>query len=379
MNHRQSKRRANILIIFQYELPIARRNQNSYQRIYYGADYADVTILMRKGHHVSEELVKRVSVRHAPVRNKWLFLVYAIIACAQFRLAGYRIIITRPTGFSAVGFLAKYLFGYFWVLDIWDLPRWREGQHEGNIPLRRSDRLVFWLMRFANLYIISGLPEIAKDVNPSTERCIYFSNAIDLSVSAKDSPQWPDSDPTIHLAYGKSRLHETQGFEVILKAAVELQRRQVPAVIHMVGEAPDDLENAIQEAGVPEYFKLHGWIEPRVEFFKNIHVGLCPYLDFVDLRFALPIKILEHLTQGNPVIVSRLPGLCSMIEEGHNGIVFEPGNSKELADAVERLQADRSYWRQLSQNALISAKRYDAVLKNKEIFETLLTRARISQ
>lgn len=49
--------------------------------------------------------------------------------------------------------------------------------------------------------------------------------------------------------------------------------------------------------------------------------GLVPYMNFEDLKYIYPIKVLEHLSQGNPNIASDLPGLTVMVQDGYNALI----------------------------------------------------------
>ncbi len=50
-----------------------------------------------------------------------------------------------------------------------------------------------------------------------------------------------------------------------------------------------------------------------------------------------PMVILEAFAAGKPVIASRIGGIPELIEEGVDGLLFEPGNVQELASAMRRL------------------------------------------
>jgi glycosyltransferase involved in cell wall biosynthesis len=364
-----------VLIITQYSLPLNKRNMNAYQRVFDGSNFADITLLIRAGQSVSDPIAGKVKVLQSPVTNRWLFLAFCIAAAGWLRLRGISVILTEPSGFAAAGFLAKYLFGYFWVMDVWDRPRWRTGKHEAGMKTRFSDRLVFGLMRQADFYLLSVQPQAAKDMRPAPEKCLQLCNAIDLSNRAASPPDRPPGDETLHLAYGRSEFHETMGLDVVIRAAEVLKKRNCPFVIHLVGELSAESQKHIEASPAADRFKAHGFIKiSRAEFFRKIHVGLVPYLALEDLSHIFPIKVIEHLSQGNPVIVSRLPGLCSMIRHEYNGLVVNPGDPKDLADAIERLQQDRALWEQLARNALQSALAHDCVEKNRRIFNAIAER-----
>lgn len=50
---------------------------------------------------------------------------------------------------------------------------------------------------------------------------------------------------------------------------------------------------------------------------------------------SLPYVVSEAITRGRFVIASRIGGIPEMVEKSKSAILFEPGNEKELADAIE--------------------------------------------
>jgi glycosyltransferase involved in cell wall biosynthesis len=141
-----------------------------------------------------------------------------------------------------------------------------------------------------------------------------------------------------------------------------------------VGQLPDEERARIERSEAADYFKVHGFIEKRVlEFLRTMHAGLVPYVDYEDLSYIFPIKVLEHLSQGNPVIATRLPGLCAMVTHEENGLVVTPGDPDDLAKAISLLQADADLFNRLARNALKSIKQFDVEQKNRKIFETILS------
>jgi glycosyltransferase involved in cell wall biosynthesis len=367
--------REGILIISQYDLPEHKRNMNAYQRIIYGSRYAPVALLVRRNQAVSDEIKARADVHWAPVSNRWLFFLYAVFFALAVRRQKYAFILTEPSGFAGVGFLAKLLGGYFWVMDVWDRPRWRGGLHEGDNPAKMTDRFVFWIMRFADLYLLSVLPRAAKDIRMNSKKCIQLYNAIDLTAMATAPPERSERDPVLHVGYGKSKFSWTEGLHVVIKAAEILKLRKCPVLIHLIGKIPNSEIVAITTSPAADLLKVHGFVSmTRIDFFRQMHAGLVAYEAYEDLSYIFPIKVLEHLSQGNPVIVSRLPGLCAMVQHEYNGLVVEPGNPQSLADAIARLQVDPVLLRKLATNAIDSVKCFDVNEKNRKIFTAILSR-----
>jgi glycosyltransferase involved in cell wall biosynthesis len=53
-----------------------------------------------------------------------------------------------------------------------------------------------------------------------------------------------------------------------------------------------------------------------------------------------PYAVMEAMAAGKPVIASRIGGLPEMIEDGVTGFLFEPGNSADLAERMQKLMND---------------------------------------
>jgi glycosyltransferase involved in cell wall biosynthesis len=56
---------------------------------------------------------------------------------------------------------------------------------------------------------------------------------------------------------------------------------------------------------------------------------------------AFPNCAIEAMAAGLPVVASATGGLLDLIEHGHTGLLFEPGNPEALAAALRHLFTDR--------------------------------------
>src|SRR5262249_22165933 len=53
-----------------------------------------------------------------------------------------------------------------------------------------------------------------------------------------------------------------------------------------------------------------------------------------------PLVIAEAFAAGRPVVTSNLGGMSEAVRDGVNGLLFEPGSSAGLADALGRLATE---------------------------------------
>ncbi len=56
---------------------------------------------------------------------------------------------------------------------------------------------------------------------------------------------------------------------------------------------------------------------------------------------TFPIAVIEAMTNGRPVIASRIGGLPELVEDGETGLLVPPGDPVALRGAIARLLADR--------------------------------------
>ena len=95
---------------------------------------------------------------------------------------------------------------------------------------------------------------------------------------------------------------------------------------------------------------------PSIEFcgtFPNSNIG--KVLADIDVLVVPSVwyentPLVLHSAQAArcPVIASNLPGLTEMIEHGKNGLLFEPGNSSDLAQQLSRLISEENLLQRLS-------------------------------
>jgi len=77
---------------------------------------------------------------------------------------------------------------------------------------------------------------------------------------------------------------------------------------------------------------------------QRAHIGVVPTLHDRFTELLLPVKLLEYVHMGLPVLASRLPGISSCFSEGdlhHEGDLhqFTPGDPDALASAIESMCA----------------------------------------
>lgn len=134
-----------------------------------------------------------------------------------------------------------------------------------------------------------------------------------------------------------------KGQEVLIKAAALLAERYPDARYVIVGSASagnEDhlvrLSDLIAEVGLTEKVVFTGDIKSPRDVFAAFDVTVVPSV----LPEPFGRVVMESMAAGTPVIGSRCGGIPEQIADGETGLLFEPGNERELAAALQKLMSD---------------------------------------
>ena len=122
--------------------------------------------------------------------------------------------------------------------------------------------------------------------------------------------------------------------EIVLEAAT--RESGLGIALRVAGSGPLQAKvEAAQSAGRLEYV---GWQDPDGvrRLMLQARVLLIPSLCFEGLPMVVP----EAFGAGLPIIASRIGALATLVEDGANGLLVEPGNPAALASAVRRIASD---------------------------------------
>ncbi|PSB67922.1 glycosyltransferase family 1 protein [filamentous cyanobacterium CCP1] len=122
----------------------------------------------------------------------------------------------------------------------------------------------------------------------------------------------------------------------------------------IVGDGP---ERSAIEAQLAEHHLLRaahftGSVDPAAVpgLLASMDVAVAPYPDHPDFYFS-PLKVYEYMAAGLPTVTSRIGQLCDVIQDGVNGLLYEPGNSTEMANQLIQLYDQPTVRSQLGCNA----------------------------
>ena len=141
------------------------------------------------------------------------------------------------------------------------------------------------------------------------------------------------------------------GIEMLLEAFQKsgLAGRGVKVMLIGDGQAIADLRQYVAENRLGDSVIFTGPVP---------HAGVPPYLDLIDIavqpaanEYCCPMKILEYMALGKPVVAPRQENIQELLREGEEAQFFSAGEVNSLADALKVLVNDPAKARRMGRLA----------------------------
>ena len=137
------------------------------------------------------------------------------------------------------------------------------------------------------------------------------------------------------------RLDEIKGFIHLIDACSLLVERGVPFECDIIGEGPlrATLQRRIDSSGLAAHVRLLGALNQE-DVRRNLLQASVFVLPSVVTargdRDGIPVALMEAMAIGLPVVSTRVSGIPELVVDGVTGLLAEPGDSSDLANAVAR-------------------------------------------
>jgi glycosyltransferase involved in cell wall biosynthesis len=155
------------------------------------------------------------------------------------------------------------------------------------------------------------------------------------------------------------------------KAAAACPRARLE--IYGDGDAGDELEAQVGAAGMGDriYFSKKLFrVESIAEMIQGASLGLIPNRRDVATDYMLPVKLLEYVHLGIPVIAPRLKAIQYYFSEDQVAY-YEPGDVDELASCICRIYADPEKRNELARNSASFAKEFHWDQLKEELYKVV--------
>lgn len=192
--------------------------------------------------------------------------------------------------------------------------------------------------------ITKGICQHLIDGGMPADRVVHIPNFADereVTPLPRDSFDTPVDKPLL-LAAG--RLHENKGFDILLRALV-----QIPdATLWLAGAGPEaaSLKALCHELGLDARVRFLGWRNDVTALMRTADVFVCP-----SRHEGLGSIVLEAWVSRCPIVATASQGPAELIADGVTGLVTPIDEPTPLAEAVSRVLADAGFRQQLTENA----------------------------
>jgi glycosyltransferase involved in cell wall biosynthesis len=218
------------------------------------------------------------------------------------------------------------------------LNSWYFAEHQSLWRGRFYQGIEFLTMPWTDAFITVS-SDIEKNLKNARANNIYSAmipNAVTIDKGMiKDFPQdWLrlkynlPKDSIICCAVG--RLVEAKGYQHLINSLHLLDPRFVCLIIGE-GHLRHSLAGNINKLGLQERIRLTGFCEPEevlnIVFSSDIFV-------MPSITEGTPIAILEAAALGKPIVATKAGGIPEILTNSKHALLVEPGNEKQLADAV---------------------------------------------
>jgi len=171
-----------------------------------------------------------------------------------------------------------------------------------------------------------------------------------------------------------ARLEPIKGISQLIEAIPKILERGNNIRVVFVGDGShkSEYKKLAKYLGVEKKVLFFG-ITNKVEELLSIADVFC----LSSINEALSFAILEAMAEGKPVVATKVGGIPEVVVDKVTGLLIPPGNTQELANAINKLLEDKPLARKLSKNAKVRINenfRFDRMLKKtiatyKEVLE----------
>lgn len=168
--------------------------------------------------------------------------------------------------------------------------------------------------------------------------------------------EWKPHGRSDDLIVATGRLHPIKGFDTLIRALALLDKRGTAFRCRIIGDGPlrDELQALVRSLGLEQRVELAG-AQPQ----ESVRASLDEAAVFAlpsqvaddGGRDGIPVALMEAMASGCPVVSCLTSGIPELIENGHGGLLVRERDPAALADALQRLLADRELRERFSRAA----------------------------
>jgi glycosyltransferase involved in cell wall biosynthesis len=232
-----------------------------------------------------------------------------------------------------------------------------QAEHRGLVHRREAERVAEQVFRSATV-LIAVSDEVARYLRSypaSKSRVHVVPNGVDPHrFCLRNGQQEARSDKGPFTIGFVGTLKRWHGLPVLVEAFALLHKSDPRSRLLIVGDGPErePLEAQLSSWNLRSAAQLTGSVEAHAvpDLLAEMDAAVAPYPMLPDFYFS-PLKVLEYMAAGLPVVASRIGQIEQLIRHEECGLLCPPGDAVALAQQLARLQQDPELCGLLGRNA----------------------------
>lgn len=181
-----------------------------------------------------------------------------------------------------------------------------------------------------------------------TARVEVFSNAVEVP----DPSAWRARDPAQQTILFLGRLGLRKGTFDLVRAFASVASQFPNATLVCAGDgAIAETQTLARELGVAARVQCVGWLGPDRILQQLARATIFALPSHAE---GVPMALLEAMAWGLPVVTTAVGGIPEVVQDGHNGLLLEPGDSHKLAAALATLLTNGELRHRMAENARLT-------------------------
>ncbi|UCH32391.1 MAG: glycosyltransferase family 4 protein [Candidatus Bathyarchaeota archaeon] len=364
-------------------------NRTQYQRPKYLSLKSRLFIFTGRKTVIPEEIRRNVTIIRGPLdfgRTKVLYQLWCFYKVLMLhRRFRFDLVYSTSHYFSSVPAFLLKLLGFKWVADIWDHPVlplriWEVSRQRkvrgflGYVVAFIGVQIMKKGLKYSNLVIAAIHPSALTEFHISPQKILKVTNGVDISIT---QPERLKREKVRLRLFYVGPVREARGLDVLLHSTAILKRKKKNVELILVGSTRDEDENylnkMVERLGLEKDVNYFGILDHKdvLNLMGNSDICIFPFPKKDVLDCIYPIKIFEYMAMGKAIVTTRLKGVSRIIKDDVTGLLVEPDNPTEMADAILSIDENQALKERLEVNARKASNRYDWKTINGMINEKL--------
>lgn len=218
----------------------------------------------------------------------------------------------------------------------------------------RLSLMFFWSLGIRLADVVVGCSRwMAEHLRSYGIEALYVHNAIDYERLVSAAEQFSERSHPVVVSI--ARFEKVKGLDTLIRAAAEVIKRKPETIFILIGGGPLKiyLSDLADRLGISQNIELLDYIPEIDKILASSTIAILP-----SVYEPFGMAAAEALAAGKPVIASRTGGLEEIVIDGVNGLLFTPGDHRELGDKILKLLENRGLRSRMAEVSRETAKRF---------------------